>query len=81
MTWKRSVLVVANVTATSEQLLERAEARASESPSSFTLIVPATPFGGGRAAATRRSRTRSRTCARPGSRPTAASATPTRSSP
>jgi GABA permease len=49
MTWKRSFLVVANVTATSDELIEALKARA---PASFTLIIPATPFGGGRAAAT-----------------------------
>ena len=48
MTWKRSFLVVANVTATSDELIESLKARA---PASFTLIIPATPFGGGREAA------------------------------
>jgi hypothetical protein len=51
MTWKRSVLVVANVTATSDELLQALRARAADGPSRFTLIVPATPFGGGRAVA------------------------------
>jgi nucleotide-binding universal stress UspA family protein len=51
MAWKRTVLVVANVTATSDELLEALEARAEREPATFTLIVPATPFGGGRAAA------------------------------
>ena len=51
MTWKRNVLVVANVTATSEELLAELNARASREPTRFTLVVPATPFGGGRAAA------------------------------
>ena len=45
MTWKRSFLVVANVTATSDELIEALKTRA---PASFTLIIPATPFGGGR---------------------------------
>jgi hypothetical protein len=49
MTWKRSFLVVANVTATSDELIEALKARA---PASFTLVIPATPFGGGREAAT-----------------------------
>jgi hypothetical protein len=49
MTWKRSFLVVANVTATSDELIEALKSRA---PASFTLIIPATPFGGGREAAT-----------------------------
>ena len=48
MTWKRSFLVVANVTATSDELLAALKARA---PASFTLVIPATPFAGGRAAA------------------------------
>jgi hypothetical protein len=51
MALKRNVLVVANVTATSEELVTALKARAAGEPSSFTLIVPATPFGGGRAAA------------------------------
>jgi hypothetical protein len=51
MTWKRSILVVANVTATSDELLDTLEARAQLEPARFTLIVPATPFGGGREAA------------------------------
>jgi len=48
MTWKRSFLVVANVTATSGELIDALKARA---PASFTLVIPATPFGGGREAA------------------------------
>jgi len=51
MTWKRNVLVVANVTATSDELIGEIEARAAREPATFTLIVPATPFGGGREAA------------------------------
>lgn len=51
MAWRRTVLVVANVTATSDELLAELEARAQREPARFTLIVPATPFGGGRAAA------------------------------
>ncbi len=51
MTWKRSVLVVANVTATSEELLDALRGRAQETTCSFTLVIPATPFGGGREAA------------------------------
>jgi len=49
MTWKRNFLVVANVTATSDELIEALKSRA---PASFTLIIPATPFGGGRQVAT-----------------------------
>lgn len=51
MTWKTNVLVVANVTATSDELLDALEARAAREPCSFTMVVPATPFGGGREAA------------------------------
>jgi hypothetical protein len=51
MSWKRSVLVVANVTATSEGLAEALAARAAGQSTSFMVIVPATPFGGGREAA------------------------------
>jgi nucleotide-binding universal stress UspA family protein len=51
MAWKRSILLVANVTATSEELLDALRARAGEQPTAFTLIVPATPFGGGRESA------------------------------
>jgi hypothetical protein len=51
MAWKRSFLVVANVTATSGELIDALRARAEGEPASFTVIIPATPFGGGRAAA------------------------------
>ena len=51
MAWKTSVLVVANVTATSKDLLDVLLARANREPTAFTLVVPATPFGGGREAA------------------------------
>jgi GABA permease len=51
MPWKRSFLVVANVTATSERLVEALRTRAAQGPASFTLVIPATAFGGGRAAA------------------------------
>jgi GABA permease len=51
MPWKRNVLVVANVTAASDELLAALKARAEKDPAAFTLIVPATPFGGGRRAA------------------------------
>jgi hypothetical protein len=51
VTWKRSFLVVANVTATSDELIEVLKARAAEEAASFTLVIPATPFGGGREAA------------------------------
>jgi hypothetical protein len=52
MTWKRSFLVVANVTATSDELIDALRARAEQEPASFTLVIPATPFGGGHDAAT-----------------------------
>jgi hypothetical protein len=52
MTWTKSVLVVANVTATSDELLDALKAQAQHEPTKFTLIIPATPFGGGRKAAT-----------------------------
>ena len=48
MAWKRSFLVVANVTATSDELIEALKERA---PAQFTLVIPATPSGGGREAA------------------------------
>jgi hypothetical protein len=53
MTWKRNVLVVANVTATSDELLSTLRERAASQPMSFELIIPATPFGGGSEAAAR----------------------------
>jgi hypothetical protein len=52
MIWTKSVLVVANVTASSDELLDALKAQAQREPSKFTLIIPATPFGGGRMAAT-----------------------------
>jgi len=45
--------VVANVTATSNELLEALKERAAREATAFTVIVPATPFGGGHAAAAR----------------------------
>jgi hypothetical protein len=51
MTWEKHILVVANVTATSQELVQALKARAAREPVRFTLLVPATPFGGGRAAA------------------------------
>jgi hypothetical protein len=51
MTWKRNVLVVANVTATSDELLSTLRQRAANEPMSFELIIPATPFAGGSEAA------------------------------
>lgn len=45
------MLVVANVTASSDDLLNALKRLAEERPARFTLIVPASPFGGGREAA------------------------------
>jgi hypothetical protein len=47
MAWKFSVLVVANVTAASDELLEALKRRAERGACGFTLLVPAT--GGGKA--------------------------------
>ena len=41
MTWKRNVLVVANVTATSEELVRRCASAPTREPTSFTLVIPA----------------------------------------
>jgi hypothetical protein len=46
MPWKFSVLVVANVTAASDELLAALKRRTERGQSDFTLLVPAT--GGGR---------------------------------
>ena len=51
MAWKRRVLVVANVTATSGELLGALVHRAARDPVMFTVLVPATRFGGGRSTA------------------------------
>jgi hypothetical protein len=48
MTWTKHILVVANVTAMSDELLAALEARAAKEPAAFTLIVPTIPFEGGR---------------------------------
>jgi hypothetical protein len=45
MAWTFSVLVVANVTATSEELLERLRERAGRDRCRFTLVVPAPAVG------------------------------------
>jgi hypothetical protein len=47
MAWKFSVLVVANVTAGSDELLEALEGRAERGACGFTLLVPATGHGRG----------------------------------
>ena len=51
MAWKKNILVVANVTAASDELVQTMKERAAEGDVSFMLLVPATPSGGGRAAA------------------------------
>ena len=40
MPWTASVLVIANVTATSDEVLGALERRAAEGPTTFTLLVP-----------------------------------------
>jgi GABA permease len=49
MAWKTSVLVVANVTAASDELIAALRERAGEGPAEFMLLLPAT--GGDSAAA------------------------------
>lgn len=51
MAFKRKVLVLANVTAGSAEVLEALCERAAREPAVFTLIVPATRAAGGRVAA------------------------------
>lgn len=51
MPWKRSVLVVANVTAAAPELIKELAARAERGAATFTLVVPATAASGGRDAA------------------------------
>jgi len=55
MAWKAEVLVVANVTAGADELVEAMRRRAESGPAAFTLLVPATGGGSaGREAAERR---------------------------
>jgi hypothetical protein len=42
MAWRRSVLVVANVTAPSGELVSALQERAAGGPTTVTLIIPAT---------------------------------------
>jgi GABA permease len=51
MAWKRSVLVLANITAASDELLEALRRKSEAEPATFTLIIPASPLGEERAAA------------------------------
>jgi len=51
MAWKRHVLVVANVTVTSDELLEALSRQSIHAPVAFTVLVPSTRTHGGRAAA------------------------------
>lgn len=51
MAWKRNILVVANLTAASDELLGVLCERAARGPISCTFVVPSHPLGGGRAAA------------------------------
>jgi hypothetical protein len=44
--WTKHVLVVANLTLASDELLAALDALASEQPTAFTLIVPASPSPG-----------------------------------
>lgn len=46
MAFKKSVLVLANVTASSDDLRRELEQRAQREPTSFRLVVPATSSGG-----------------------------------
>jgi hypothetical protein len=48
MTWKQHVLVVANLTAGSQALLNLLRDRAERAPTAIHLIVPASPLGDGR---------------------------------
>jgi hypothetical protein len=51
MSWKRHILVLANVTATSEELYQELQRRSAEGGARVTLVVPASPLGDGRALA------------------------------
>jgi GABA permease len=54
ITSSQRVLVVANITAMSDQLLATLQERSKRCPTSFTVILPATQHGGGSAGATER---------------------------
>lgn len=51
MRWTAKVLVVANITATSEELVSALVARAEGKSVAFRLVVPAHPLAGGRGSA------------------------------
>lgn len=51
MAFKKNILVIANVTATSEELWSTLTERAKHEPAAFTILVPATSAAGGRASA------------------------------
>jgi nucleotide-binding universal stress UspA family protein len=51
VTWTKNVLVVANVTSVSDELMAALRSQAASEPTTFYLIVPTTPSAGGRAAA------------------------------
>ncbi len=51
MQWTMSVLVVANITATSPELIGELVGRGERGPVKFTLVVPANPVASGREAA------------------------------
>lgn len=50
MAWKRQVLVVANVTASSDELIAELERLAAQTPTDFTLMIPAAGVGAARQA-------------------------------
>lgn len=54
MTWKASALVVANLTAPSDELLEALRAKAAQGPISYNLVVPAGSGAAGRSQAAER---------------------------
>jgi hypothetical protein len=52
MPWRWHVVVIANVTAGSEELLAAMKERAARQPTMFHLVIPATSAGGGQTLAT-----------------------------
>lgn len=54
MTWTTSVLVVANITATSREVLDQLVARGEQGPMRVMLVVPASPVADGREIARQR---------------------------